>query len=527
MKSNVIWVLILMFCLVAGQANRLNAAGLLWRLDFEDNLLDTSGSSTEGPKGAKPFDARVRGAGIQGFVDGRVGRAVEFDGSATNIAVPGTSGPLYEWTATAWFNVPSIGGTNATIVSTDIWIGKEDLDANDVMIDLMETGVYIVLPGGTFYEGNNYDITELFDANDANTWIHIAVSYKVGGSALLYINGVPKDYFMTSSWQAPAHWDTGAGIGGWLYNSDIISHLVVDGTIIDDVRLYDTQLSGSDILAIANTPPYVATITETNESTQVEELGATTDTFTIVLDSQPTDDVVVSLSKTVNGTDFTLSDATLTFTPADWNSPQTVTVQAVDDGTAERLELGFIQFDLSSTDLNFDGASVRDLRVDIVDDDAKEVRVTQSDDDTTVLEGGYTDDLTVSLTQAPTHDVVVTLADGSDPNLIQTDPNVLTFTPADWAAKIVTVTAMDDDVLEDDPHTASISFTVTSGDSGYNDVDVPIVYVDILENECGAWSFSSLDLNYDCDVNLEDYALFALGWLNCSFPNVEGCADYR
>jgi len=523
MKSNAIWLLILMCCLVAGSANQLKAAGLLWRLDFEDNLLDTSGSSTEGPKGANPFDGRVRGAGIEGFVDGRVGRAVQFDGSATNIAVPGTSVPLSSWTAMAWFNTPSIGGTNATIISTDLWWDNVE----DAVIDLYETGVYIILPGGEFVNGNFYDIEELFNVDDANTWIHIAVSYKVGGNALLYIDGVAKDYFPLSSWETTVHWDTGAGIGGWLHSSDIISHMVVDGTAIDDVRLYDTELSSAQISDIANTPPYVATITETNESSQVEELGATTDTFTIALNSQPTNDVVVSLSKTANGTDFTLSDAALTFTSTDWNSPQTVTIQAVNDSVAERLELGFIHFDLSSSDLTFDDASVRDLRVDIVDDDAKQVRVTQSDDDTTVLEGGYTDNLTVSLNHAPTHDVLVTLADGSDSNLIQTDPNVLTFKPGNWAAKTVSITAMDDDVVEDDPHVASISFTVISGDSGYNGVDVPIVYIDILENDCGAWEFSSSDLNRDCELNFEDFALLALSWLNCSSPNVEGCEDYR
>ena len=49
--------------------------------------------------------------------------------------------------------------------------------------------------------------------------------------------------------------------------------------------------------------------------------------YSVVLGSEPTAEVTVTVSGHV-GTDVTVSDATLTFTPADWSTAQTVTVTA-------------------------------------------------------------------------------------------------------------------------------------------------------------------------------------------------------
>ena len=54
-----------------------------------------------------------------------------------------------------------------------------------------------------------------------------------------------------------------------------------------------------------------------------------TDTFTVVLDAQPTSDVVIALTSSDTG-EATISGS-LTFTPANWDTPQTVTVTGVDD----------------------------------------------------------------------------------------------------------------------------------------------------------------------------------------------------
>ena len=70
------------------------------------------------------------------------------------------------------------------------------------------------------------------------------------------------------------------------------------------------------------------TIAQTGGSTAVAETG-TTDTFTIVLNAQPASNVVFAITSSDTGESTVTS--TLTFTNANWNTAQTVTVTGVDD----------------------------------------------------------------------------------------------------------------------------------------------------------------------------------------------------
>ena len=47
--------------------------------------------------------------------------------------------------------------------------------------------------------------------------------------------------------------------------------------------------------------------------------------------------------------------------------------------------------------------------------------------------------------------------------------------------------------------------------------------ITILDNDCGAAGYNSMDFNKDCLVNIEDFAEFTLQYLECSYPNVPAC----
>jgi Subtilase family/Carboxypeptidase regulatory-like domain len=96
-----------------------------------------------------------------------------------------------------------------------------------------------------------------------------------------------------------------------------------------------------------------ATIAESGGNTAVAEGGAT-DTYTIVLDSQPTASVAISFD---TGTQIQ-PIAVLIFTPANWNIPQTVTVRAVDDNLAEGPRSATIAHRASSADPKYNGAAL-------------------------------------------------------------------------------------------------------------------------------------------------------------------------
>ena len=72
------------------------------------------------------------------------------------------------------------------------------------------------------------------------------------------------------------------------------------------------------------------TVTPTSGLTTTEAGG--TATFTVVLASEPTANVTVGLSSS-DTTEGTVSPASLTFTTANWNTAQTVTVTGVDDAS--------------------------------------------------------------------------------------------------------------------------------------------------------------------------------------------------
>ena len=93
------------------------------------------------------------------------------------------------------------------------------------------------------------------------------------------------------------------------------------------------------------------TVAETGGSTTVDETG-TTDTFTVVLNSQPASNVVL----TINSSDTNEVTATspLTFSPGNWSTPQTVTLTGVQDSSDDGVQT--ISVVLSIDDANSDDA---------------------------------------------------------------------------------------------------------------------------------------------------------------------------
>ena len=106
-------------------------------------------------------------------------------------------------------------------------------------------------------------------------------------------------------------------------------------------------------------------ITQTGGNTQVTEGGAT-DSYTVVLNGQPTADVVITLN---SGTQLSTNVSTLTFTAANWNVAQTVTVTAINDTIGEGTQRGVITTTVTSSDRRFNGLTIPPIQVTIADND--------------------------------------------------------------------------------------------------------------------------------------------------------------
>ncbi len=84
-----------------------------------------------------------------------------------------------------------------------------------------------------------------------------------------------------------------------------------------------------------------------SESTLSVTEGGATDTYTIVLTSQPTSTVEIVIAP--SAASITVSTSTVSFTSSDWNTPQTVTVTATDDATVDGTETPTIAHTISSS----------------------------------------------------------------------------------------------------------------------------------------------------------------------------------
>jgi hypothetical protein len=114
-----------------------------------------------------------------------------------------------------------------------------------------------------------------------------------------------------------------------------------------------------------------------------------TDTFTAYLGWEPTSDVVIDLASS-NTDEATVSPASLTFTTANWDSPQTVTVTGVDDDTLSADSTSIVlSIDDAASEDSFDNAPDLTVVVTIVEDDA--AGFTLSKNSATVDEDGGTD----------------------------------------------------------------------------------------------------------------------------------------
>ena len=237
---------------------------------------------------------------------------------------------------------------------------------------------------------------------------------------------------------------------------------------------YDGFVVGSVSLTNADDETAGVTVTPSSGLTVTE--GGSTATFAVVLNAAPTANVTIGVSST-DGTEGLVSVGGLTFTPASAFQPQTVTVTGLNDSTAD----GDVLFTISTTtassaDPAYNNLAVVDVSVTNSDDDAVGILVAPLAGLTS--EGGATATFTVRLASTPTADVTVglTLSDGTEASLT---PAGLTFSAVTaFVPQTVTVTGLDDTLVDGDVSYTLATDPAVSGDpaySGFNGPDATLV----------------------------------------------------
>ncbi|GAB2959967.1 hypothetical protein GCM10027203_76190 [Nonomuraea fastidiosa] len=186
-------------------------------------------------------------------------------------------------------------------------------------------------------------------------------------------------------------------------------------------------------------------------SVAVEEGG--TASITARLSEEPSSAITLTTARTSGDTDLTVeTGATLSFTPSNWDTPQTITLAAAQD---DDDEAGTATFSVAGNGVT--GATFTATEVD--DDATVEQAIIVTPTSVTVPEGS-TGTFTARLAAEPSSDVTVTTTAGSgDSDLTVSSGGSLTFTASNWnTPQTVTLAAAQDS----DSVNGSRTFTVAA-----------------------------------------------------------------
>jgi hypothetical protein len=366
---------------------------------------------------------------------------------------------------------PFVGGGNGAALV--IWSGNQNLTW-DVFSRAFRQGDIVVsaAPLSTSEAGGSATFTVVL-ANQPTADVTIGIR-----SSNLFegIVSVPALTFTTADWNIPQT-VTVIGINDFAVDGDIGFAILTDPAISADPA-YNLQ-DAADV-TVLNRDNDAAGFIVTPITGPTSEAGGQA-TFTVALASQPTADVnflVVSSNAAEGQTDVT----SLTFTSANWNTFQTVTVTGLDDLADDGdVFYNIVLWPAVSTDAVYNAFKPNNVTVVNLDNDTAGIRISPISGATTEAGGSAT--FTVVLDSRPIADVTVALA-SSDPSEGTIAIGSLTFTTANWnVAQTVTVQGVDDGASDGDRAYFIVTGPAVSADPFYNGLNPADVAVTNLDDE--------------------------------------------
>ena len=286
-------------------------------------------------------------------------------------------------------------------------------------------------------------------------------------------------------------------------DDDAVSFFITTASVSSDPRYNNIVVAD---IAVTNNDDDTAGITVSTSSVNnvlnVSEAGTTTDTFTVVLNTQPISDVTISFAVR-DTSEVSINVMQLIFTPGGvglWSSPQTVTVTGVDD----LIDDGDIESIIDilpavSTDLKYNSIALPDLFVTNDDNDRAGISVTPGIGvwNTFVRENGLTSThFTIMLDSEPVAVIDLTLrSNDTSEGVLAANSSSISFTPTNWMTpQTIIVTAVDDNI-DDDDVIFSVTATVSSmTDPAYNFATSQDVLVQNIDDDIASIIISNTSI---------------------------------
>ena len=338
-------------------------------------------------------------------------------------------------------------------------VGIDDVDVT--VRDDDTAGVTISTTVLTVGEGGSETYTVVLDAEPTTS---VTVNITAAGDVTTNPTSLT---FTPSNWSRARAVRVDAGEDDDAANDSVsVSHAVVPGSAAEYASV------GIDDVAVTVRDDDTAGVTISTTALTVEEGGS--ETYTVVLDAEPTASVTVNI--TAAG-DVTTSPTSLTFTPSNWSRARAVRVDAGEDDDAANDSVSVSHAVVPGSAAEYASVGIDDVAVTVRDDDT--AGVTISTTALTVGEGG-SETYTVVLDAEPTASVTVNITAAGD---VTTSPTSLTFTPSNWSrARAVRVDADEDDDAAND--SVPVSHAVAPGSAAeYESVGIDDVAVTVRDDD--------------------------------------------
>ena len=197
------------------------------------------------------------------------------------------------------------------------------------------------------------------------------------------------DFMFQSDTLNLLHGGFSADGGRWKSDYTMTVQITDDGLDEDDetfelkIRRNDSDLAYSLVdasgdscgsnckVTVTITDDDTAGVTVSKPSLTVTEQDSSGDTYTVVLDSQPTANVTISIGGQ-SGTDVTAAPTPMTFTTGNWATAQTVTVTGDDDADLTN-DMVSLTHNAASSDSDYNAITIAGLTVTVADNDTAQV----------------------------------------------------------------------------------------------------------------------------------------------------------
>lgn len=203
------------------------------------------------------------------------------------------------------------------------------------------------------------------------------------------------------------------------------------------------------------------------------------------LNAKPNSDVIVTIKSDHNDR-LSISSSSLTFTPSNWNTDQTVIFTAIDDHIANG-DLDFsITINSSSGDSRFNDIE-NNVQVKIKDND--EIGIVH-DDSSIILNEGQSVVRTFKLKSQPLADVILNVSSDHNDKLTISSKQLI-FTSSNWNInQSVIFTAIDDNIASGDL-SFNIKIKSSSTDALYNNIPENVIPVTIKDDDIAGIIYDS------------------------------------